>query len=50
LPPEMVADVIEGFVLELEDRDRLLERVRNRLEQLAPAGAPPFDIHAWLPE
>ena len=35
LPSTIVADVIESFVLELEERDRVLGRVRNRLDIIA---------------
>jgi hypothetical protein len=35
LPPATVADLIESFVLELEERDRLLARIRGRVDVIA---------------
>jgi hypothetical protein len=46
LSSEVVADIIEELVLDIEARDRLLERIRNRLYAIAPPDAPPVNVVA----
>jgi hypothetical protein len=50
LPPDMVADLIESFVLELEERDRLLARIRGRVDVITARFPEPFDLRRYLPE
>ncbi|MGO9837864.1 MAG: hypothetical protein ACLP1X_27055 [Polyangiaceae bacterium] len=50
LPPAMVADVVESFVLELEERDRLLARIRARVDVITMRFPEPFDLRRYLPE
>jgi hypothetical protein len=47
LPPATVA---ESFVLELEERDRLLARIRGRVDVITARFPEPFDIRSYLPE
>ena len=50
MPPAMVADVIERFVLELEERDRLFARIRGRVDVITARFPEPFDLRRYLPE
>jgi hypothetical protein len=52
VPPEVVANAIEGFVLELEDRDLELQRIRKRVAEVAAAAEAlnpaPFDLSRYM--
>jgi hypothetical protein len=48
MSPAMVADVIESFVLELEERDRLLARIRGRVDVITARFPEPFDLSRYL--
>ena len=52
VPPALLADVIEGFVLALEAHDRRDERVRNRVAVIAATaealGPSPSNLSRWL--
>lgn len=46
----MVADVIEGFVLEIEEHDRIFARIRGRVDAISMKFPKTFTLGRYLTE